>query len=80
MRSQEYAQYREWTADMDRMAGTLLWKAAKHVGAPLGLERHFMFTMTSGTQFLARVGRALVYELLTGDKKKGIGTHGNLTR
>jgi hypothetical protein len=69
-RSEEYAQYREWTADIDRMAGTLLWNAAKHVGAPLGLGRHFMFTTIFGTQFLMRVTGALVYELLTGQQKK----------
>ena len=69
-RSEEYARYREWTAEIDRMAGTLLWKASKHVGGPLGLECHFMFTTVFGTLFLMRVGRALVYELLTGNKKK----------
>jgi hypothetical protein len=69
-RSEEYARYREWTADVDRMAGTLLWKASKHVGGPFGLERHFMFTTMFGTLFLMRVERALVYELLTGSQKK----------
>jgi hypothetical protein len=69
-RSEEYARYREWTADVDRMAGTLLWKASKHVGGPFGLERHFMFTTMFGTLFLMRVERALVYELLTGQQKK----------
>lgn len=69
-RSQEYAQYREWTADVDRIAGTLLWNAAKHVGLPVGLQQHFMFIMTFGNCFLTRVNRALVYELLTGKEKK----------
>jgi hypothetical protein len=69
-RSQEYAQYREWTADMDRIAGTLLWNAAKHVGLPVGLPEHFMFTILFGNFFLMRVKRALVYELLTGKEKK----------
>lgn len=69
-RSEEYAQYREWTADVDRIAGTLFWKAAKHVGGPFGLECHFMFTTIFGTQFLMRVTGALVYELLTGQEKK----------
>jgi hypothetical protein len=52
------------------MAGTLLWKASKHVGGPFGLECHFMFTTVFGTLFLMRVERALVYELLTGCQKK----------
>lgn len=69
-RSKEYAQYLEWTADVDHMAGTLLWKASKHVGGPFGLERNFMFTTVFGTLFLMRVERALVYELLTGNKRK----------
>ncbi len=69
-RSEEYARYREWTADVDRMAGTLLWKASKHVGGPFGLECHFMCTTMFGTLFLMRVKRALVYELLMGQQKK----------
>jgi hypothetical protein len=69
-RSKEYAQYREWTADVDRMAGTLLWNASKHVGGPFGLECHLMFTMLFGTLFLMREKRALVYEFLTGNEKK----------
>ena len=69
-RSKEYSQYREWTADVDRIAGTLLWNASKHVGGPFGLERHFMFTMLFGTLFLMREERALIYELLTGNERK----------
>ena len=69
-RSEEYARYREWTADVDRMAGTLLWKASKHVGGPFGLECRFMFTTMFGILFLGRVKRTLVYELLTGEEKK----------
>jgi hypothetical protein len=70
-RSKEYAQYREWTtADVDQIAGTLLWRAGKHVGVPVGLERHFMFNMTFGTLFLERVKRALVHQLLTGEERK----------
>ena len=69
-RSEEYARYREWTAEVDRMAGTLLWNASQHVGGPLGLERHFMFTMLFGKLFLMREKRALIYELLTGNENK----------
>ena len=69
-RSKEYAQYREWTADVDHMAGTLLWNASKHVSGPFGLECHFMFTMLFGKLFLMREKRALIYELLTGNEKK----------
>jgi hypothetical protein len=66
-RSNEYGPYREWVSkDLDKMASTLFWNAAKHIGAPLGLERHFLFTETFGMLFLKRVERALVYELLTG--------------
>ena len=66
-RSQEYGQYKEWcSSDDSRMAGTLLWHAGKHVGAPFGFERHFMFSTMFGTLFLTRVKRALVHELLTG--------------
>ena len=66
-RSQEYGQYREWySSDDSRMAGTLLWHAAKHVGMPFGFERHFMFNRMFGILFLKRVKQALHYELLTG--------------
>ena len=69
-RSQEYSRYREWVSnDINRMAGTLLWNAAKHVGVPIGFERHFMYTTTFGILFLMRVNQALVYELLTGKEK-----------
>ena len=69
-RSQEYGQYREWcSSDDSRMAGTLLWNAGKHVGVPVGLERHFTFIVIFGTLFLTRLKRALVYELLTGEEK-----------
>jgi hypothetical protein len=69
-RSQEYAQYREWaSSDVNRMAGTLLWKAGKRVGVRVGLEHHFMFNTMFGTLFLMRVKQALVYELLTGEEK-----------
>jgi hypothetical protein len=71
-RSKEYAQYREWTADVDHMAGTLLWNASKHVGGPFGSGRDFMFTTVFGTLFLMRVERALVYELLTGNNKRNM--------
>ncbi len=43
--------------------------AAKHVGVPIGFERHFMYTTTFGILFLMRVNQALVYELLTGKEK-----------
>jgi hypothetical protein len=69
-RSQEYAQCEWTTADIDRIAGTLLWNAGKHVGVPVGLESHFMFKMMFANFFLTRVERALVYELLTGKEKK----------
>jgi hypothetical protein len=66
-RSQEYGQYKQWScADTDRMAGTLLWNAGKHVGEPAGLGRHFMFNIRFSTLFMLRVKRALIYELLTG--------------
>jgi hypothetical protein len=50
------------------MAGTLFWNAAKRIGAPIGFERHFLFTQLFGTLFLGRVERALVRKLLTGSK------------
>jgi hypothetical protein len=69
-RSEEYGPYREWVSgDIDRMAGTPFWNAAKRVGAPIGFERHFRFTQIFGTLFLGRVERALVRELLTGTVK-----------
>jgi hypothetical protein len=68
-RSEEYGSYREWVSkDPDKMAGTLFWNAAKRVGMPIGFERHHLFTMMFGTLFLGRVQRALVRELLTGEK------------
>jgi hypothetical protein len=46
-RSNEYGPYRDWVSkDLDKLAGTLFWNAAKHIGAPLGLEQHFLFTKT----------------------------------
>lgn len=69
-RSNEYGPYREWVSkDVDKMAGTLFWNAAKHIGEPLGLERHFLFTQTFGVLFLRRVERALIYELLSGKQR-----------
>jgi len=69
-RSEEYGPYREWVSgDPDKMAGTLFWNAAKRVGAPIGFERHFLFTQMFGTLFLGRVERALVRELLTGNSE-----------
>jgi hypothetical protein len=68
-RSEEYGLYREWVSkDTDQMAGTLFWNAAKCVGAPIGFERHFLFTLMFGTLFLGRLQRALVRELLTGNE------------
>ena len=68
-RSQEYAQYREWTsADANGMAGTLLWNVGKHASVPVGLEGHFTFIVMFGTLFLTRLKRALVRELLTGEE------------
>jgi hypothetical protein len=69
-RSEEYGPYREWVSgDPDKMAGTLFWNAAKRVGAPIGFERHFLFTQMFGTLFLDRVERALIRELLTGNSE-----------
>jgi hypothetical protein len=66
-RSEEYGPYREWVSDNpDKMAGTLFWNAAKRIGAPIGFERHFLFTQMFGTLFLGRLDRALVPDLLTG--------------
>lgn len=71
-RSEKYGPYREWVSgDTDKMAGTLFWNAAKRVGAPIGFERHFLFTQIFGTLFLERVERALVRELLTGNRQSG---------
>ena len=68
-RSEEYGPYREWvSSDPDKMAGTLFWNAAKRIGAPIGFERHFLFTHVFGTLFLRRLKRASVRELLTGNK------------
>lgn len=69
-RSHEYGQYHEWaTSGVDKMAGTLLWNAAKHVGEPLGYGG-FLFITVFENAFLARVKEALVYELLTGHDPK----------
>ena len=46
-------------------------REGKHVGVPVGLERHFMFNLTFGTLFLECVKRALIYQLLTGEEKDG---------
>jgi hypothetical protein len=35
---------------------------------PIGFERHFLFTQMFGTLFLGRLQRALIRELLTGNK------------
>jgi hypothetical protein len=68
-RSEEYGPFQEWVSgDTDKMAGTLFWNAAKHVGAPIGFERNFLFTQMFGTLFLERVNRAAVRELLIGKK------------
>ena len=70
-RSHEYSQYQEWaTSDVDKMAGTLLWNAGKHVGDPLGTGRDVLFVTMFGSVFLTRVKAALVYELLTGREPK----------
>jgi hypothetical protein len=68
-RSEEYARYREWaTDDINGMAKTLLWNAAKHVAVPLGFEPDILVAAMFGTEFVERVKRALVYELLTGNE------------
>jgi hypothetical protein len=73
-RSAEYGPYREWVSgDTDKMAGTLLWNASKRVGAPIGFERHFLFTQMFGTLFLEGVKRASVGELLTGINRPALG-------
>jgi hypothetical protein len=65
-RSKEYAQYREWMPAKDEpAAGTLLWEAAKQVGKPIGLEKNFLFLTQFGNQFLRKLNRALVRELLS---------------
>jgi hypothetical protein len=46
-------------------AGTLLWEAAKQVGKPIGLEKNFLFLTQFGNQFLRKLNRALVRELLS---------------
>ena len=73
-RSAEYGPYREWVSgDTDKMAGTLLWNASKRVGAPIGFERHFLFTQMFGTLFLEGVKGASVGELLTGINRPALG-------
>lgn len=70
-RSEEYGQYRKWvTSDVNTMAGTLLWNAAKHIGEPLGMGRNCLFVTVFGNIFLTRVKEALVYELLTGSARE----------
>jgi hypothetical protein len=67
-RTEEYAQYREWATDnVDNVAGTLLWNAAKHVAAPLGFDQQLQFTTLFSTLFLRRVQQAAVLEFLTGN-------------
>ena len=65
-RSKEYAQYREWVpAEGATARGTLFWEAAKHVGEPMGLEKNFFFLTLFENQFLRKLNRALVRELLS---------------
>jgi hypothetical protein len=73
-RSEEYSVYLEWVSkDTDKMAGTLFWNATKRIGAPIGFDRNFLFTLMFGTLFLGCVQRALAGELLTGNKINGDG-------
>jgi hypothetical protein len=59
----EYALYREWAPEGTRpMSGTVLWEAAKHIGAPRGGCIFLVFTRF----FCERFELALIYELLTG--------------
>src|SRR5271156_1367810 len=68
-RSREYAEYHQWVpADNAGSKGTLLWEAAKHVGEPIGLNRHPAFLLQFGIRLLEKLEHALVHELLVGAK------------
>ena len=67
-RTDEYGEYRKWIPDGDEgTGGTLLWEAAKHVGAPFGAGANGnpIFLMMFGVRFVERFKKALVQELLT---------------
>ncbi len=69
-RTQEYGRYQRWVPEEGKgTKGTLLWEAAKHVGAPIGAGRHPVFLHAFGLGFLERLQQALVPELLTSGQK-----------
>jgi hypothetical protein len=75
-RIREYGQYRKWIAEGEEGSkDTLLWEAAKHVAATLGVNldnnagAYLGFLMFFGNTFLQQLKNALVLELLTGRKR-----------
>ncbi|MGH7037327.1 MAG: hypothetical protein ACREE1_04230, partial [Stellaceae bacterium] len=68
-RIDEYSKYRKWVPAKDEGThGTLLWEAAKHVGAPFGpgVSGHPIFLVMFGRRFAERLTRAMVNRLLNG--------------
>ena len=66
-RSQEYARYNEWVSDdINKMAGTLMWNAAKRIALPVGCDSDFFFITYFSLHFLERFKTSLIPELLSG--------------
>jgi hypothetical protein len=67
-RTTEYEKYQKWIPNDDEgTGGTLLWEAAKHIGAPLDCSTNPVFLVLFASNFLDRlINQAMVYELLTG--------------